>query len=72
MKKKGLTEQEEIELLELLEQEDRERARSSHLAFMDRCWMKSGDPFIKGFHTRQICDRIDQALKISVTVNQHI
>lgn len=57
-----LNDEEEQEYLELLEEEERDVARSSHLAFMDYCWMKN-DPFIPGFHTRAICARIDQAFE---------
>jgi len=55
-----LNEAEELELLQLLEEEDADRARRSHLEFMARTWMKT-EPFIPGFHTRAICARIDRA-----------
>lgn len=58
-----LTEEEEDELLELLESEEREKAKESHLKFMDYTWVKKGDPFIPGFHTKKICDRIDKAFE---------
>lgn len=57
-----LDEDEEAEYLELLEEEERMYARSSHLAFMEYCWMKN-EPFVPGFHTRAICARIDQAFE---------
>lgn len=57
----ALSESEEIELLNLLEEENRDLARSSHLEFMNYTWVKKGDPFIAGFHTKKICDRIDKA-----------
>ncbi len=38
------------------------RARRNHLDFMDYTWMKK-EPFLKGFHTRQICAEIDQAIE---------
>jgi predicted phage terminase large subunit-like protein len=57
-----LDEDEEQEYLELLEEEERSQARASHLAFMEYCWMKK-EPFIPGFHTRIICERIDKAFE---------
>lgn len=57
-----LTESEEIEYLELLEQEERERARKHHIDFMDYTWAKT-EPFVKGFHTKKICERIDRAFE---------
>lgn len=57
-----LTESEEIELLELLEQEERDRARKHHLDFMEYTWAKT-EPFVKGFHTKKICERIDRAFE---------
>ena len=57
-----LTETEEIEYLELLEQDERENARKSHLSFMDYTWAKT-EPFVKGFHTKKICERIDRAFE---------
>jgi predicted phage terminase large subunit-like protein len=57
-----LTEEEEIELLRLLEQEELNENRLHHLNFMDYTWRKR-DPFIKGFHTKKICTRIDQAFE---------
>lgn len=54
--------EEERELLHLVEQESRSQARESHLQFIKHCWRKTAtDPFIEGFHTRKICERIDQA-----------
>jgi predicted phage terminase large subunit-like protein len=53
---------EEIELLALLEEEARDTARLSHLAFMDYAWMKK-EPFLHGFHTRRICAEIDRAIE---------
>ena len=42
----------------------KERARRSHLKFMEYCWNKSADdPFTPGFHTKHITDRLDRALK---------
>lgn len=40
-------------------------ARNSHLDFMQFCWNKDRreDPFIIGFHTREICNRIDRAFE---------
>lgn len=57
----SLTKAEELELIELLEQEERAQARKHHLYFMDYCWQKKSEPFVKGFHTEKICNRIDQA-----------
>lgn len=57
-----LSENEELELLALLEEEERHNARKSHLEFMAHTWMKT-DPFIPGFHTKAICARIDQAFE---------
>lgn len=37
------------------------RARSSHLWFMDYAW-RGLSPFTPGFHTRKICARIDKAI----------
>jgi len=60
----ALTDAEEIELLNLLEEEDRDHARNSHLEFMNYTWMKGDtDPFIPGFHTKTICARIDKAFQ---------
>jgi predicted phage terminase large subunit-like protein len=56
------TEREELELLELLEEEDREAARTNHLDFMAYTWVKK-EPFMKGFHTRRICAEIDAAME---------
>lgn len=36
-------------------------ARAMHLEFIKRCWLKTDEPFIEGFHTRRICDAIDIA-----------
>ena len=58
-----LSDSEVNELYELLEQEEREKARKSHLKFMEYTWAKKGDPFIPGFHTKKICQRIDQAIE---------
>ena len=58
-----LTDEEEVELLYLLEQEELDKCRSSHLAFMDYTWLKKNDPFVPGFHTRKICERIDRAFE---------
>lgn len=63
MGRKKTTDADELELIQLLEEELKDKARSSHLDFMDYCWLKSGDPFIKGFHTRRICARIDKAFE---------
>lgn len=53
---------EEIELLALLEEEDRDAARNGHLDFMDYTWAKK-EPFLQGFHTRAICAEIDRAIE---------
>lgn len=39
--------------------------RKSHENFMQFCWTKDKkeDPFIVGFHTREICNRIDRAFE---------
>ena len=59
-----LTHAEDIELLELLEEEDRDKARQSHLEFMKYTWPKAyDDPFIVGFHTKEICNVIDEAFE---------
>jgi predicted phage terminase large subunit-like protein len=60
---------EKIELDKLLDKEKQEHARLSHEAFIQYTWTKRArkkngeleDPFLVGFHTRRICDRIDQA-----------
>jgi predicted phage terminase large subunit-like protein len=42
----------------------KELARRNHLRFMKYCWRKKEDePFIIGFHTRKICERIDKAIE---------
>ena len=53
------------ELEYLLELEKIVKAKNSHLKFMQYCWMKSKslNPFIVGFHTREICKKIDKALE---------
>ena len=38
-----------------------ELARRRHLDFMAYCWRKT-EPFVIGFHTRKICERIDKAI----------
>lgn len=38
-----------------------EQSRRHHLHFMQHMWQRK-DPFIIGIHTRQICERIDQAI----------
>lgn len=58
----------ETQLLQLYQQLEREEeldnARESHLEFMQHTWKKpKSDPFIVGFHTRQICAEIDQAIE---------
>jgi predicted phage terminase large subunit-like protein len=57
-----LTETEEIEYLELLEQDERDSAKVHHIDFMRYCWMKK-EPFVEGFHTQKICARIDKAME---------
>ena len=57
-----LTETEEIEYLELLEQERRDESRKHHLDFIDYTWT-SIDPFVVGFHTKKICAEIDEAIE---------
>ncbi len=59
-----LSEAEELELLQLLEEESRDKARTSHLEFMRYTWQKGqAEPFVEAFHTRAICARIDQAFQ---------
>jgi phage terminase large subunit-like protein len=58
----ALSAEEELELIRLYEEELRHRARASHLAFMDYCWVKK-ESFVKGFHTRRICKEIDEAFE---------
>lgn len=57
-----MTEHELDESLYLVEELEKEDARKKHLDFMDYCWRKK-DPFIQGFHTKRICERIDQAFE---------
>jgi len=59
----SLSKAEELELIELLEAEQRAQARKHHLDFMEYCWQKKSEPFTKGFHTEKICERIDQAFE---------
>lgn len=61
----GLTAYEEKILLDLLEDENRDAAKKSHLKFIDYTWKKNkkSDPFIHGFHTKKICSRIDMAIE---------
>nr|BDD47031.1 hypothetical protein 2 [bacterium] len=41
-----------------------EQARKHHLEFMRHCWRKGDDdPFIVGYHTRRICEKIDDAVE---------
>jgi phage terminase large subunit-like protein len=43
---------------------ERLNAKDRHLAFMKYCWLKGDkEPFIAGFHTRAICERIDKAFE---------
>ena len=58
-----LTAEEELELIELLEEEERCKARKNHIEFIKYCWMKKSEEFIKGFHTEIICNRIDKAFE---------
>ena len=60
-----LTAHEEIELIRLLEAEERDNVRNHHLNFMKYCWVKNKeiDPFIVGFHTQKICEQIDNAFR---------
>ena len=59
-----LTQAEELELIQLLEEEDRDKARQSHLEFIQRTWPKALDePFIIGHHTREISATIDEAFE---------
>jgi predicted phage terminase large subunit-like protein len=53
---------EEQEYLDLLEAEERESSKKHHIDFMEHCWMKQ-EPFVKGFHTIKICERIDRAME---------
>lgn len=41
---------------------DAEKARRHHLDFMQYTWAKT-EPFVVGFHTRKICERIDRAFE---------
>lgn len=50
-------------LQDIFRQEEIERARASHLAFIQHCWARQDDPFIVGFHTKKICERIDSAFE---------
>jgi len=61
----AITSTEEIKLLRLLKEEERYNARNEHLEFMEYCWQKDKkrNPFIIGFHTKKICERIDKAFK---------
>jgi len=43
-----------------MDKDELELARLYHLQFMKTCWMGS-DQFKVGFHTRKICQRLDQA-----------
>jgi predicted phage terminase large subunit-like protein len=38
-------------------------ARDYHLDFIEHCWMKS-DKFLTGIHTKDICERIDNAFRL--------
>jgi predicted phage terminase large subunit-like protein len=38
-----------------------ELARRKHLRFVQHCWRDENRPFLIGFHTQRICDRLDQA-----------
>jgi phage terminase large subunit-like protein len=58
----ALTFSEEKDLIRLLEDEKKEKARNRHIKFMDYTWRKK-DPFIHGFHTEKICERIGQAFE---------
>jgi len=59
-----LTEHEEAFLLDLLEQEEKDNAKKSHLKFMQYTWMKAlDDPLIVGYHTEEICNVIDEAFE---------
>lgn len=53
---------EEKELIRLLEDEKKDKAKSHHIKFMDYNWRKK-DNFIHGFHTEKICERIDHAFE---------
>ena len=44
-----------------LEESQRARAKSRHLAFMRYTWQKDSEPLIVGNHTKAVCHRIDQA-----------
>jgi len=64
----GLSEEDRREFLslaeEVVEEEGKEKARKNHLHFMKYCWRKPlEDPFVVGFHTKRICERIDQAME---------
>lgn len=57
-----LTLDEEREFLELSELAFQIDARKNHLDFMRYTWRKgTDDPFVVGFHTRKICERIDKS-----------
>ncbi len=57
-----MTREEKMELLFLLELKEKERARKHHIDFMEYCWQKK-EPFIRGFHTKKICERLDRAIE---------
>ena len=54
---------EDILLCRLLEKQEQEESKRSHLCFMQHTWMKKDSPFFIGFHTRKICERIDRAFE---------
>ncbi len=60
----SLTKAEEIEYLDLLEEDEKEISRKSHIEFMYHCWQKGqNDPLIEGFHTLKICEAVDEAFE---------
>lgn len=49
----------------IVKQDLNDYTKNHHLSFIKHCWMKNNktDPFIIGFHTRRICNKIDKAIE---------
>jgi hypothetical protein len=59
-----LNKSQKLKLLQLLKEKNKIEARKKHIKFMDHCWrFGKSKPFQIGFHTKIICDTIDEAFE---------
>lgn len=59
-----MTKAQKLKLLKLLKEKQKIKARKHHIDFVDYCWrFGKSKPFQIGFHTKVICDKIDEAME---------